>query len=109
MAKYSLRFFFDPGAGVCLWAGNDAAKERFEYAVDLSQLPLPENSRRRALHVCYWYDTCIDWNRPSGQSPWDAAERNRFNVEAQKLLSMLREQLGPNFEIVDESGIREEH
>jgi hypothetical protein len=103
MAKYRLRFFFDPGGGICLWAGNDAARERFDYAIDASQLPLPENTWRRILYLCYWYDTCIDWNYPPDPSPWDEAEWQRFNVEAQKLLALVREQLSSEFEIVDES------
>jgi hypothetical protein len=108
MARYQLRFFFDPGAGTCLWAGNDAARERFNYAIDISHLHLPENTRRRMLHLCHWYDTSIDWNYPSRQSPWDVAERDRFNAEAQTLLAVVREQLGSDFDIEDQSASRKE-
>src|SRR3954452_15982495 len=44
------------------------------------------------------------WDYPPGPSPWDEAECQRFNAEAQKLLATLREQLGSVFEIEDESG-----
>ncbi len=103
MAKYRLRYFFDPGGGICLWAANEPAKERFGYGIDASKLHLPENMWRRVLHLCCWYDTSIDWNYPPDPSPWDATEWKRFNDDAQKLLTMLQEQLGPEFEIVDES------
>jgi hypothetical protein len=103
MAKYRLRYYFDAGAGVCLWAANDAARERFGYPIDAKELPLPENTWRRVLHLCYWYDTCIDWAYPPDPSPWDAAERDRFCADAQKSLAILREQLRPEFEIVDDS------
>jgi hypothetical protein len=103
MPKYRLRYFFDPGAGICLWTANEDAERRFGYAVDASKLPLLENTWRRVLHLCHWYDTSIDWNHPPDPSPWDAIECKRFNDEAQKLLAELRGQLGPDFELVDES------
>jgi hypothetical protein len=56
------------------------------------------------LHLCSWFDTSIDWNDPPDPSPWDAAEEERFNRDAQRLLVVLREQLGSDFEIVDETG-----
>jgi hypothetical protein len=101
--KYQLRYFFDPGAGICLWSANDAARERFDYPVDASKLSLPENTWRRLLYLCRWYDTSIDWSYPPDPSPWDQAERQRFKAEAQRVLSLLRQELGPEFEIVDES------
>jgi hypothetical protein len=104
MPAYQLRYFFDPGAGICLWSGNDAAEARYGYPIDARSLPLPENTWRRVWYLCSWYDTSIDWNYPPDPSPWDAAERERFNNEAQPMLAQLRKQLGPEFEIVDESG-----
>lgn len=104
MAKYRLRYFFDPGADICLWSSNDAANQEFGYAVDARTLPLPENTWRRVTYINAWWDTGIDWNYPPDPSPWDDEERQRFNAEARKLLALLREQLGPEFEIEDESG-----
>ena len=43
METYKLRFFFDNFAGVCLWAGDTATMERFDYPVDLDMLPIPHN------------------------------------------------------------------
>jgi len=103
MAKYRLRYFFDPGAGICLWADNEDAKRRFGYAVEPRELSLPENTWRRAMHLCSWYDTSLDWSYPPGPSPWGAEELRRFNNEAQIFLAELREQLGPDFDLVDES------
>ncbi len=103
MAKYRLRYFFDPGAGICLWAANDAARERFGYPVDVQDLSLPENVWRRACYLTAWFDTSIDWNYPPDPSPWTIEERKRFNVAAQEMLALLRSHLGPEYEIVDES------
>jgi hypothetical protein len=104
MAKYRLRYFFDPGAAICLWSANDVARQEFGYPVDARNLPLPEITRIRLDDLAAWYDTSIDWDYPPGPSPWDEAESQRFNAEAQKLLATLREQLGSDFEIEDESG-----
>ena|SRR5262245_60553946 len=104
MARYRLRYFFDPGADICLWAANDSARERFGYPVDASRLHLSENTSRRVRYLAAWHHTSIDWEYPPDPSPWDANERARFDAEAQRLLALLREELGPAFEILDESG-----
>ncbi len=104
MAKYLIRFFFDAGSGICFWAGNDAALERFDYSIETKDLGLNENIWRRIGYLNSWYDTSLDWNYPSNPSPWDNTELQRFNHEAQKLLVLVRDQLGPDYEIIDESG-----
>lgn len=43
MATYKFRFFFDNIAGVCLWAGDTATMERFNYPVFLDMLPIPSD------------------------------------------------------------------
>lgn len=103
MATYKLRFFFSPGSGICLWSANDAARERWDCPVDLKALPLPENTWRKALYVMAWYDTGIDWSYPAAPSPWTIEERLSFNLAAQSLLAVFRDQLGSDFEISDES------
>lgn len=98
-----MRYRFSPMFGICLWSSNAEAVAKFDYGVDSSTLPVPENTWRRMLYLSAWWDTSIDWNYPPDPSPWDDEERRRFNVEAQKMLALLREQLGADFEIVDES------
>ena len=104
MPTYSIRFSFDAGSGICLWAGNSVTREQWDYPIDAKDLPLAENTWRFAHHLCAWYDTSIDWVYPSDPSPWDAGERARFNLSAQRFLGILRAQLGPDFEVRDGSG-----
>ena len=104
MKLYRLRFAFDTGAGVCLWAANDTARERFGYAVESSELTLPPVTQRRLEALLRWHNTGLDWSDPAGPSPWSEEERQRFNREAQAVLRLLREQLGPKFLVTDESG-----
>lgn len=100
-----LRFFLDAGAGVCLWAQDDAAKARFGYAVDLGDLPLPQDLRADLIQLMADYDATIDWNDP-GNAALDAGP-TVFGYEADApfrdriaaLLPRLRAALGPDFAI----------
>ncbi|HEV2461879.1 MAG TPA: hypothetical protein VGS80_26275, partial [Ktedonobacterales bacterium] len=41
---YRIRFFFDYGSGICLWAGNALTRERFGYPIEAEHLrPLAGN------------------------------------------------------------------
>jgi hypothetical protein len=106
MKLYKVRYFFSPGAGVCLWSANDAAREKYDLPVDHWQLPLTENLKRRLNHIVAWYDTAIDWNSPSDPSLWTAEESERFQKESTELLNLLRTALEKDFEIVDERNYR---
>lgn len=100
---YKLRYFFDFGSGICLWAVNDAATERFGYQVHSSKLPITSNLMYRIEFVLAWYDTFLDWDNPPQKSPWWVAEGAQFKLVAQDLFDLLQKQLGAEFEIVDES------
>jgi ribosomal protein S18 acetylase RimI-like enzyme len=103
-ATYHLRYFFDAGSGVCLWSANDAARTRWGYPVACDRLSLTTNTRHWAAYVLAWYDTSFDWNDPGGPSPWTLDEAARFDAAAQRLLGLLRAELGPDVTISDESG-----
>ena len=102
-----LRFFFDAGSGCCLWAGNDAARDRFGYAVASGQLPVSVELRARLDALVARHDTSIDWNDPAGPSPWSSPENAEFDREARALVRDLRRELGPDFEIADELPVLE--
>jgi hypothetical protein len=103
-AQYRLRYMFDFGSGLCLWAANDAARDRFDYPIDLEKLPLPTTIRRRGSFVTAWHDTFMDWDNAPEPSRWWPREKEAFSATAQELLLLLREHPGLDFEIVDESG-----
>jgi hypothetical protein len=102
MARYALRYLFDPGSGICLWAASPAAHERFGYPIDPRQLPLPRETRERINQLVDWYDTSVDWEYPAGPSLWDDGEQERFTRAARQLLDVIRIQLGADFDIRDE-------
>jgi hypothetical protein len=104
MPLYRLRFFFDPRGEPCLWADNEAARNVYGYPVETEQLPLSGNVYHKLKYLCAWYATSIDWDYPSDPSPWDEQERARFAKEVAQFLPRLRDELGPEYEVVDESG-----
>jgi len=100
---YVLRFFFDYG-GTCLWAANDAARERFGYPVDPADLPIADELRSALTRACGRFDTSLDWNNPPGPSPWSKQEWEQFKRAADELLDQLRAALSAEFEVRDERG-----
>jgi hypothetical protein len=103
MALYKLRYFFDPGSGVCLWSANEPAKVKFAYPVEIDALKLPASIVRQAEALLARFDTSIDWHHPPGPSPWTDAVLRSFNADAQAFLVCLRYELGTDFDIIDES------
>ncbi len=102
---YVLRFFFGYG-GTCLWAANDAARERFGYAVELSDLPVSDELRAALHAACARFDTSLNWDDPAGPSPWPEEDWMEFNRASDEVLAQLRESLGALFEVRDERGDR---
>jgi hypothetical protein len=99
-----IRFFFDAGSNVCLWACDDATKARHGYTIDANDLPLSTNTRHWLHHLMAWYDTSLDWDNPGGASPWSDDEKARFQLAAQAGLARLRQELTPaGYEVCDES------
>ncbi|MCL8311356.1 hypothetical protein M9Y90_11845 [Leptospira interrogans] len=103
MAKYKLRFFFDPGSGACLWGADDATKAKYDYPVDNRQLNLRDNTYRALEHLIAWYDTSINWDYPPDPTPWTSEEEMRFTGYKTSILEILRKELGGDFEVLDES------
>ena len=103
--KYEIRYFFDPGSGVCLWARNAAACEKFGYPIDHWNLDLSENTKRWLQHLIAWFDTELDWERPP-ETRWSEEDRNRFRQAAIKGIELLRAELPlPQWEFFDETNI----
>jgi hypothetical protein len=98
MARYVLRFFFDNCAGVCLWSGNDAAHEAFDYPVDLDMLPLPDRTIEQGQGIINRFEAFLS----ELESPNKATAFDLFRHDSKAFLHLMREQLGPDFEILDQ-------
>lgn len=95
-----LRYQFDAGSGVCLWAADAAARERYDYAVALAALPLSPRLRAIGERLIADYDGSIDGSNPAGPSPWTAQQRDDFDRRAQHYLQALRSALAPAITVV---------
>lgn len=101
-----LRFFFDAGAGVCLWAQDEAARSRFGYSVELGELGLPGELQSALEQLMADYDATIDWDDPGRTGDLDTGP-TAFGYEAdaplggrvREILPRLRAAMGPGFEI----------
>lgn len=97
-----LRYFFDWGADHCLWSANDPARKTFGYPADPDLLPLSTRTRAEIGRMCAWHDNSLNWEYPPDPGPWRQDECDRFNAAAHALLRAIRQDLGPEFEVVDE-------
>lgn len=110
-----LRFFFDHGAGGCLWAGDAATRDSlgpgpidagvFDIAgrpvtpprLVLSDAARALRDRLEAEHVTY-----LNPLHPPDPSLWTAARCSRFNAGVDALVALLRRELAPRFDLRDE-------
>ncbi|WP_416397383.1 hypothetical protein [Allohahella sp. A8] len=98
-----LRYFFDPGSGVCLWASDEEARDAFGYSVELERLPLPERLITAGCELITWFNTSIDWDYPPNPSPWSPAERTKFMAASDAFYSRLVAALGTEYELANEA------
>ncbi len=101
-----LRFFFDAGAGVCLWAQDDAARARFGYAVELDDLDLPDGVRSELAELMAAYDAGVDWDDPGrrgevevGPTAFGHEVDAPLRERVREALVRLRGALGSGFEV----------
>ena len=92
---------FEWGGGT-LWCGNAAASERFDVGPVEDRLPISENSRKSLNKLSTLHDTALNWEYPPDPGPWTNEEDAHFDAKANELLSVIREELGPEYEVVYE-------
>lgn len=104
MNMYELRYTFECGSGVCLWAENDAARERYDFAVDHCDLPIGENTKYWLNYLIAWFDTSMDWDDCAQQSNHWLVDSDMFDIRAKKGFEMLVSDLkGQRYSIIDKT------
>ncbi|UXN09353.1 hypothetical protein N5852_13255 [Bartonella sp. HY328] len=109
-----LHFFFDFGAGGCLWNGDKTSYELFdggtleraEFDLDGNMRELPFISLSKATlllideldTINYYY---LNQKYQPDPSPWRQSLCDEFNSKVDELLLMIIDQIGDKFEIVD--------
>jgi hypothetical protein len=102
---YEIRLAFDAGSGTCLWAKNEAAREKYGYPINHWELPLSENTKRYLQHLVAWFDTSLNWEAPSdSDNYWTDEELNRFKQAVHEGHQLLCQELPPpQFVFVNEA------
>ena len=100
-----LRYFYDAGSGICLWAGDDEATEKYGYPVLLEKLPLSKKTVSIGNELINRFDTSIDREYPPGPSRWNEEEKSRFAKDSNSFYSLVVEELAHTYDIENEVGI----
>jgi hypothetical protein len=95
------RFFFDAGSGTVLWITSPGDIEKWNYAVDLRQLPISESLRDDLTNLIAQYDTSLNWDYPLDPGPWREPQCRQFNDAVHETIERLRTELGPTWQIHD--------
>jgi len=98
MAAYKLRFFFDNVAGVCLWAGDTATMERFDYPVALDMLPISGDlTDAGGSLIARWERHVYE------KQPWPSGDSlSIFARDCRAFVGQLQAELPDGYEITDE-------
>lgn len=107
-----LRFFLDPGAGGCLWAGDPETRARLGYGpLDAAvydpegrisaPAPLPLSDTATALRDALLREALARIDDQAGPATCDAG---RFRAQTDRLLALVRQDLAGAYAIRDETG-----
>lgn len=102
MSQYRMRYFFDWGSGVCLWADNEETVNKYDYPIDISLLPVSENLKEYLEKLINWHDTALNWNDPGGDLLWDQEQQDEFLAAAEVGYDRLRSELDDEYVVVYE-------
>lgn len=97
--RYLLRYWFE-WRGPGLWGINRKASEKYGYGIDIDNLPLSEQTKKRMNEMGKWHDTALDWNNPGGDSPWTTEDWEKYERAEALLLEDLRKELSDEYEII---------
>ncbi len=115
MAKGVLKFFFDYGAGGCLWAGDAATRDKlgvgpvdassFDIEGRVSQpcrVELSEKAQDLRNQLDFEHSGYLNPLYPLDPSLWTQALCDRFNANVDRLVALLRQEIGEYYNISDE-------
>ncbi len=100
LAKYQLKYMFDWHSGICLWADNEAAKEKFNgYPVETCDLPISDGLKETLEDLICLYDEAFDFEKSNGALLWHKNQIEEFLKNAREAYERLCEELGPGYEV----------
>ena len=114
MTKGVLRFFFEYGAGGCLWAGDDATRDTLGYGpvdarrrsldeqVTAARFPLSIEASTLQEQLDFEHSGYLNPLYPPDPSLWSQALCDRFNARVEQLLALLKREIAETYLIVDQ-------
>ena len=99
MAKYALKYMYDWGSGICLWSVNDAAREKYDYPIELDSLPLSDNLKNELEYLINKHDEALDWEYPPNPLLWSEQEQADFIERAKQAYYRIVMELGDDYEV----------
>ena len=90
---------FDWGSGICLWSVNDAARERYDYPIDHSELPLSDELKKELDSLIKKHDEALDWNYPPDPLLWTQQEQDAFIERAKQAYHRIVKELGEDYAV----------
>lgn len=101
---YKFRFFLDWGSRIILWSGDSLTKVMFDYPVDHTQLVMSIDYVNRIEEVLKEYDDAFDPQEyvQTVKLKISDDEKNKLNSKIHKLAIDLQNELGKEYEIIDE-------
>ena len=89
-----LRFFLDPGSGICLWRASTDPADQENYALDHETLPLHRNTKAALTALIALADISIDWeNAPAAGPYWSEGTRKVLEELAESAFGDVRAEL----------------
>ena len=99
MAQYEMKYMFDWGSGTCVWSTNDAARDKYDYPVNIEELPISSALKEKLDYIIYKHDEALNWDDPAGDLLWSDEEIEQFKTEAKALYLQLKQELGDEYEL----------
>lgn len=97
-----LRYFFDPGSRICLWAADEESRAFFGYAIEFDSLNLSRETAALGRHLVSVFDGSVNWDDPAGESPWSEEQKSQFVRERAIFYERLVSELGAGFTVVND-------
>ncbi len=102
--KYNMKYMFDWGSGTCLWSVNESALNKYGYDVDVKELPVSEELKKRMLDLISKHDEALNWEEPNIGLIWTEKQQTKFIIEAKKVYKDICSELGLDYgvEMIEE-------
>ena len=100
MEKFEMKFMFDWGSRVCIWAANDEARKKYGYSVKSEQLPISENLVRELNMLIRRHDEALDWDCPQNGLLWTKEQQEKFIERAKSAYSKLCMELDTDHHLI---------